>query len=263
LPEGDVVWLTAQRLREALAGRVLTLSDFRVPRYATTDLRGRAVIDVASRGKHLFIRVEGGFTVHTHLLMEGRWRVREAGPHPPRDHQLRLVLANSEWQALGYSLGILELFPTSEEDARVLDRLGPDLLDPEWSPSMADEAVRRLSGQPERAIGEAVLDQSRLAGIGNVYKAEVLFLRGVHPWTPVGEVADLRAVVDLSRRLLNANKARHGHITTGDRRPGREHWVYARAGRPCRRCGTRIQRADQPSDAGDRSTYWCPHCQPR
>ncbi|WP_285694949.1 DNA-formamidopyrimidine glycosylase family protein [Actinomadura sp. NBRC 104412] len=262
MPEGDVVWLTARRLRDALTGRVLTLSDFRVPRHATVDLRGRAVREVASRGKHLLIRVEGGVTVHSHLLMEGRWRVREAGPRPPRDHTLRVVLANEEWQALGYSLGVLEVFATSEEEARVLGRLGPDLLDPGWSAELVAEAVRRLSERPERAIGEALLDQSRLAGIGNVYKAEILFLRGVHPWTPARDVPDLPGVVGLSHRLLDANKDRYGHITTGDRRPGREHWVYGRAGRPCRRCGTRIRRADQASDAGDRSTFWCPRCQP-
>jgi endonuclease-8 len=282
MPEGDTVWLTARRLREALAGRVLTLSDFRVPKLATADLRGRTVEEVLSRGKHLLIRIGpppgpppgadprtpaasrgagGGLTVHTHLLMDGRWRIRESGPPPPRDHRLRAVLANAEWQALGYSLGILEIFPT-EQEVRVVDRLGPDLLDPAWSPELAAEAVRRLSQRPERPIGEALLDQSLLAGIGNVYKAEILFLRGVHPWTPVRDVPDLPAVVDLSRRLLNANKARHGHITTGDRRPGREHWVYGRAGRACRRCGTRVRRADQDSDAGERVTFWCPRCQP-
>lgn len=261
MPEGDTVWLTARRLRDALAGRALTLSDFRVPRYATVDLRDRTVDEVASRGKHLLIRIEGGLTVHTHLLMEGRWRVRAAGPPPPRDHRLRLVLANDEWQALGYSLGILELFPTPEE-ARVVDRLGPDLLDPAWSPELAAEAVRRLSEDPDRPIGEALLDQSRLAGIGNVYKSEILFLRGVDPWTPVRAVPDLTSVVGLSRRLLHANRERHGHITTGDRRPGREHWVYGRAGRPCRRCDARIRAADQSSDAGERSTFWCPRCQP-
>ncbi|MFB4315355.1 DNA-formamidopyrimidine glycosylase family protein [Actinomadura sp. 21ATH] len=262
MPEGDVVWLTARRLREALAGRPLARADFRVPRLATTDLRGRTVEAVLSRGKHLLIRVEGGLTIHVHLLMDGRWRVREAGPPPPRDHRLRLVLENAEWQALGFSLGILELVPTAEE-SRIVDRLGPDLLDPGWSPALAAEAVRRLSADPDRPIGEALLDQGLLAGIGNVYKAEILFLRGLDPWTPVRAVLDLDAVVALARRLLNANKERHGHITTGDRRPGREHWVYGRAGRACRRCGTRIRRAGQPSDAGDRTTFWCPRCQPR
>ncbi|XRQ03516.1 DNA-formamidopyrimidine glycosylase family protein [Actinomadura welshii] len=260
MPEGDVVWLTARRLHEALAGRPLTRSDFRVPRLATADLRGRAVLEAVPRGKHLLVRVEGGLTVHTHLMMDGRWQIRRAGP-PPRDHRVRLVLANAEWQAAGRSLGIVELLRTAEEDAAV-GHLGPDLLDPSWDARAAAESVVRLGERPGRAIGEALLDQTRLAGIGNVYKAEVLFLRGVNPWAPVGDVPDLPALVELAHRLLDANKERHGHITTGDLGRGREHWVYGRAGRPCRRCGTRIARADQGSRAGERVTFWCPHCQP-
>ncbi|MDL4771452.1 DNA-formamidopyrimidine glycosylase family protein [Actinomadura xylanilytica] len=260
MPEGDVVWLAARRLHEALAGRPLTRSDFRVPRLAATDLRGRTVREAVPRGKHLLVRVEGGFTVHTHLLMEGRWQIRRAGP-PPRDHRVRLILANAEWQAVGYSLGVVELLRTADEAAAV-GHLGPDLLDPGWGPALAAEAVRRLGERPGRAVGEALLDQSGLAGIGNVYKAEILFLRGVHPWTPVGEVNGLPDLVELSHRLLDANKERHGHVTTGDLRRGHTHWVYGRAGRPCRRCGTPIQRAGQPSDAGERVTYWCPRCQP-
>ncbi|WP_433468175.1 DNA-formamidopyrimidine glycosylase family protein [Spirillospora sp. CA-128828] len=260
MPEGDVVWLTARRLREALAGRTLTRSDFRVPRLATADLRGRTVLDVVSRGKHLLVRVEGGLTIHTHLLMEGRWQVGRAGP-VPRDHRVRLVLANAEWQAVGHSLGLVELLRTAEEE-KAVGHLGPDLLSPSWGGELAAEAVARLGEEPGRAIGEALLDQTRLAGIGNVYKAEVLFLRGVNPWTPVRDVPDLRGLVELSHRLLDANKARHGHITTGEPGRGREHWVYGRAGHPCRRCGTRIERAGQASRAGERSTYWCPHCQP-
>jgi endonuclease-8 len=189
--------------------------------------------------------------------MEGRWQIRRSGP-APRDHRVRLVLANAEWQAVGYSLGLVELLPTAEEH-RAVGHLGPDLLDPSWASGTAAEAVARLSEQPARPIGEALLDQTRLAGIGNVYKAEVLFLRGVNPWTAVGDVPDLPALVELSHRLLDANKERHGHITTGDRGRGREHWVYGRAGRPCRRCGTRIERAEQ---TGERVTFWCPHCQP-
>ncbi|WP_021598268.1 DNA-formamidopyrimidine glycosylase family protein [Actinomadura welshii] len=275
MPEGDTVWLTARRLHEALAGRALTRSDFRVPRLATVDLRGRTVLEAVSRGKHLLVRVEGGLTIHTHLMMEGRWQVRRSsaggvGGRPPtrgasgavpRDHRVRLVLENAEWQAVGHSLGIVELLRTAEEDGAV-GHLGPDLLDPSWDAETAAEAVARLGERPDRAIGEALLDQTRLAGIGNVYKAEILFLRGVHPWTRVRDVPDLPGLVRLSHRLLDANKERHGHITTGDRSRGREHWVYGRAGRPCRRCGTRIERADQGAGPGERITYWCPRCQP-
>lgn len=260
MPEGDVVWLTARRLHEALAGRPLARSDFRVPRLATADLRGRTVVEAVSRGKHLLVRVDGGLTVHTHLMMEGRWQIRRAGP-APRDHRVRLVLANAEWQAIGYSLGVVELLRTAEEDGAV-GHLGPDLLDSSWGAEMAAEAVARLGEEPGRPIGEALLDQTRLAGIGNVYKAEVLFLRGVNPWTSVRDVPDLPGLVRLSHRLLDANKERHGHITTGERGRGREHWVYGRAGRPCRRCGTRIERGDQPSAAGGRAAFWCPRCQP-
>ncbi|MBE1534920.1 Fpg/Nei family DNA glycosylase [Actinomadura algeriensis] len=260
MPEGDVVRLAARRLHEALAGRPLTRSDFRVPRLATVDLRGRTVLEAVSRGKHLLIRVEGGVTVHTHLLMEGRWRVRRAGP-VPRDHRVRLVLANAEWQAVGSSLGLVELLRTADE-ADAVGHLGPDLLDPAWGSDLAAEAVARLAARPGRAVGEALLDQTRVAGIGNVYKAEVLFLRGVNPWTPIQDVPDMPGMVDLAHRLLDANKDRHGHITTGDLRRGREHWVYGRAGRPCRRCGTPIRRAEQASDVGDRVTFWCPRCQP-
>ncbi|MFL6057082.1 MAG: DNA-formamidopyrimidine glycosylase family protein [Actinoallomurus sp.] len=258
MPEGDVVWAAAKRLHEALAGRVLTRSDFRVPRYAATDLTGRPVLEAVSRGKHLLIRVEGDITVHTHLRMEGAWRIRPAGAPPPRDHRLRLVLENAEWQALGFSLGVVEVVRTSRED-RVVGHLGPDLLGPDWDPA---EAVWRLREQPERAIGEALLDQTRLAGIGNLYKAEALFLRGVDPWCPAGEVPDLEGLVELARRLIDANKDHLDQITTGVRRRGRENWVYGRAGRQCRRCGTRIRRADQGDRPEERITFWCPSCQP-
>ncbi len=258
MPEGDAVWLTARRLHEALAGRVLIRCDVRVPRFATTDLTGRAVAGAISRGKHLLIRVEGGTTVHTHLRMDGSWRVRPAGDHVGGSHHIRLILANDAWQAIGYRLGIVEILPTAAE-ASVVGHLGPDLLGPDWD---AAEAARRLRADPARPIGEALLDQRNLAGIGNIYKAEVLFLRGISPWRPVGEVPGLEAMAGLARRLLDANKERFGQVTTGSRRRGEETWVYGRAGRPCRRCGTGIRTAGQGNDAEERVTFWCPRCQP-
>jgi endonuclease VIII len=256
MPEGDVVWAAAHRLHAALAGRVLTRSDFRVPRAATADLTGRSVLEVLSRGKHLLTRVEGGLTIHTHLRMEGSWRIRPASAPVPRDHRVRLVLANAEWQAVGYSLGVVELLRTAQE-TRAVGHLGPDLLGPDWDTA---EAVRRLREDPRRAVGEALLDQTRLAGIGNLYKAETLFLRGINPWCPVGEIEDLDGLVELARRLLDANKERVDQSTTGTRRPGETTWVYGR--RTCRRCGGRISRADQGGPAQERVTFWCPVCQP-
>jgi endonuclease-8 len=258
VPEGDVVWNTARRLHEALAGRVLTRSDFRVPRYATVDLRGQTVTEAVARGKHLLIRTDRGLTVHTHLKMEGAWRIQPAAGRPPaQSHKLRVLLANTEWIAAGYQLGITEVLRTARED-QVTGHLGPDLLGPDWDPA---EAVRRLTEDPGRPIGEALLDQRNLAGLGTVYMAETLFLRGVDPARPVGSVDDLPALVDVGQRLLDANKTRAGHVSTGDARPGRETWVYGRAGRPCRRCGTVIRRGEQGPPGQERVRFWCPNCQ--
>lgn len=274
-----MVWRTARQLDAALTGQVLTRSDFRVPRFATASLAGRSVLDSVSRGKHLLIRVEGDVTVHTHLRMDGSWRIRPAGGYLPRDHRIRLVLANERWQAVGYLLGVVELLRTANED-RAVGHLGPDLLGPDWDPA---EAVRRLRSDPARPAGDALLDQRHLAGIGNLYKAEVLFLRGIDPWCPIGAIDDLTALVELARRLMEANKERTVQVTTGTDRPGEQTWVYGRSGRPCRRCGTRILAAGsgrppnpgwQPGPASNarpagqtgnpdaRITFWCPSCQP-
>jgi endonuclease VIII len=259
MPEGDTVWATARRLHEALAGRSLTRSDFRVPRFATSDLTGRSVHEVVSRGKHLLARVDGALTVHTHLKMDGAWRIRPAAEPMRDDHRIRLVLANDEWRAVGYRLGVVELIRTANED-RVVGHLGPDLLGPDWD---LGEAVRRLRADAARPIGEALMDQTRLAGIGNVYKAEVLFLRGLNPWTPVAAVTDLETLVERAQTLLDTNKARVARTTTGVLRAGEDTWVHGRAGRPCRRCGTRIQKGSQGPATEERITFWCPHCQPQ
>jgi len=261
MPEGDTVWRVGRQLDAALAGRALTRSDFRVPRFATTNLTGRCVRQAVSRGKHLLIRVDGALTIHTHLRMDGSWRIRPAGRYPPRDHRVRLVLENAEWQALGYLLGVVELLPTAAED-RAVGHLGPDLLGADWDPA---EAVRRLRAAPDRPIGEALLDQTNLAGIGNLYKAEVLFLRGISPWQITSGAGDLAPVVELAKRLLEANKDRAGQVTTGNLARGEETWVYGRAGRPCRRCGTAIAAngyAGRGTTSQERVTFWCPACQP-
>lgn len=259
MPEGDTIWLTARRLREALAGRVLTTADLRVPALATAGLAGRRVTDAVSRGKHLLIRFEGGWTLHSHLRMDGAWHVYAPGERwrGGPQWQVRAVLGNAERVAVGYRLPVLELLPTAREQ-RIVGRLGPDLLGPDWDPA---EALRRLVADPAREIGEALLDQRVLAGVGNVYKSELCFLRGVTPWTPVADVPGPEHVVDLAKRLLEANKTRVGHITTGDSRPGRRNWVYGQAGRPCRRCGTRVVGADQGRPPQARVSFWCPCCQ--
>jgi endonuclease VIII len=254
MPEGDTVWHAARLLHGTLAGRELTRSDFRVPRYALADLSGHTVTEVVPRGKHLLIRMGNGLTVHTHLKMEGRWRIAPVSERLRESYRIRLVLENAEWRATGYQLGIVEIVRTARED-RITGHLGPDLLGPDWDPG---EAVRRLREDPDRAAGEALLDQRNLAGIGNVYKSEVLFLRGIRPTRPVGKINDLDALVSLAQRMLDFNKDRYDRVTTGDQRRGHETWVYGRRDLPCRRCGTRIRHAE----FGDRITYWCPSCQP-
>ncbi|MFH9981646.1 Fpg/Nei family DNA glycosylase [Streptomyces sp. NPDC017179] len=259
MPEGDTVWQTARRLRDALAGEVLTRSDFRVPKYARVDLTGRTVLDTVSRGKHLLTRFEGGLTLHSHLLMEGAWKVYGAGERwkGGPGHQIRAVLGTADRAAVGYRLQVLELLRTSE-DERTVAHLGPDLLGPDWDP---DLALANLLADPGRPLGEALLDQRNLAGIGNVYKSELCFLLGVTPWLPVGAVpADRVAKLPaLAKNLLEANRDRVVRRTTGLR--GHDLFVYGRAPRPCLRCGTSVRVADQGDGSQERPTYWCPSCQ--
>ncbi|HEX6920363.1 MAG TPA: DNA-formamidopyrimidine glycosylase family protein [Actinomycetes bacterium] len=260
MPEGDTVWLAARNLHRALAGRVLTRTDFRVPQLATADLSGREVVDVVSRGKHLLTRVGADLTLHTHFRMDGSWHLYRHGQRwrGGPAHHVRVLLENAEWQAVGYRLPVVELVSRAEE-ARVVGHLGPDLLGADWD---LDEAVRLLRGSPQRAIGEALLDQRNLAGIGTLYRAETLFLRGVHPRRPVGEVPDLAGLLDLAQRLLQANRHHPAQVTTGDGRRGRQHYVFERAGQPCRRCGTRLRAEEFGPTGQERLSYWCPTCQP-
>ncbi|MEZ0072303.1 DNA-formamidopyrimidine glycosylase family protein [Planotetraspora sp. GP83] len=260
MPEGDAVYRTAKRLREALDGRTLTRSDFRVPRHATADLRGRSVLTTVPRGKHILTRVEGGLTVHTHLRMDGSWRVSPAGRPAPRGDVVRLILANAQWQAMGIKLGMVDLVPTDRED-RVVGHLGPDLLGPDWD---AATAVRNLLEDPGRTIGEALLDQSALAGIGTIWRAETLFGARLWPWRTVGAIppGDLESLVTLAQELMDASKDAPLPVTTGDLRPGRSLFVYGRARRPCRRCGNPVSRGEMGAQPYERLIYWCPACQP-
>lgn len=254
------MWLAGKRLREALAGEVLLRTDFRVPRLATADLSGRRVEDVVSRGKHLLTRIEGGWTLHTHFRMDGSWHLYRPGRRwaggPVSD--VRVVLGTGAWEAVGYRLPVVELLRTDEEH-RAVGHLGPDLLGPDWD---LEEAVRRVAAEPEVAVGAALLDQRKVAGIGTLYRAEALFLTGVHPRRPVGEVRDLGRVLVRARALLLANRERAAQVTTGDVRRGRQHWVFDREGQPCRRCGTRVRREDFGPAGQERRSFWCPRCQP-
>lgn len=244
MPEGDTVWLAGKNLNAALAGQVLTVSDFRVPQLAEVDLTGQVVTAVVSRGKHLLTRFEGGRTLHTHFRMDGSWHLYRPGD-PWRggpDWQVRVILGTADRRAVGYRLPVVDLLPTSAEHT-VIGHLGPDLLGPGWD---ADEALRRLLTQPDRAIGAALLDQRNLAGLGNLYRTETCFLAGVSPWTPVGDIAGLARLVERGRALIDFNKERSLQVTTGDARRGRWHWIFEQSN--CLRCGTRISTGLQDSD---------------
>jgi endonuclease-8 len=261
VPEGDTVWRAARELDRALSGQVLTGTDFRVPAFATWDLTGAVVAETVSRGKHLLTRIDGdrAWTLHTHLKMEGAWRILRAGQRWPRPaHAARVVLETAATVAVGFQLGIAEIVARDHE-ADLVGHLGPDLLGPGWDP---DEAVRRLRERPDRRVKEALLDQSRLAGIGNMYADELCFLAGVAPETPIGHVPDLPRMVARAHQLLDHNRHRAVQSTTGGLSRGTTMWVYGRQGRPCRRCGTGIVASMLGEPGRERVTCHCPHCQP-
>ena len=271
MPEGDTVYRAARTLDAALAGKRLAVAELRVPSLAGVDLRGERVLGTGTHGKHLFTRLSSDRSLHTHLGMDGSWRVRAGGRLPGlgRDAVRVLLQAEDGAVAIGAHLRVVELLDARAE-ARVSGPLGPDPLRPSFD---ADEAVRRLAADPGRPIAAALLDQHCLAGLGNFWVSEVCFLRGYHPDRPVA-ACDLAATVRLAARALTASATRAGayQVTTGDTRRGRRSWVHGRAGLPCLRCGSVIvARArlpgtcvpgDQHRLAGERRCWWCPHCQP-
>lgn len=264
MPEGDTVWRVAAAQRRALAGRMLIATEFRVPEFATIDLAGELVLSVEARGKHLLHRFEST-TLHSHLKMEGSWRLFREGERWSRPaHEARVVLGLDDGDehggisSVGFGLGVVELVPTGTE-AALLAHLGPDLLGPGWS---SDAAAERLLAAPATPVFVALLDQRNLAGIGNVYANELCFLRGLDPHRPIGEVGDPLALVELAHRMLLANRDRSIRVTTGDARPGRRLWVYSRGGQACRRCGNRIRSGELGADElTERFCWWCPSCQ--
>ena len=253
MPEGDTVFRTAALLREALVGKTLTGCDVRVPRYATVDLSGHLVDEVLSRGKHLFIRV-GPTSIHSHLKMDGSWRI---SPRGVPAHKIRILLRAPDVTAAGIDLGVLEILDR-DHDQDAVAHLGPDLLGEDWDPHVA---AANLVADPDRGLAAALLDQRILAGVGNVYANELCFIFGRRPLSTVATLSDPLRVAIRAREMLWANRLRRDRTTTGNSRSGQQLWVYGRAGQPCRRCGTRVARAEPVGGSQDRISYWCPHCQ--
>jgi endonuclease VIII len=262
MPEGDTTHRAAAVLRRALVGRELLRVE--LPRQSPPLPRVGATVErVEARGKHLLITTSDGLVVHTHQRMTGSWHLYRPGERWRKSaRSARVVLGVRGVTAVCFASPIVEVLDAQAVRRHpVLRRLGPDLCEPE--PDL-DEVVRRSSGSadPDRPIGEVLLDQQLASGIGNVYRCDVLFLHGYHPTAPVGAIdeAELRALFATGARLLRENLDTSIRTTVADA-PSGTLWVYGRGGEPCRRCGTPIERDHLGEQA--RVVFWCPTCQPR
>ena len=256
MPEGDTVWRTAQRLNQVFAGHILTRCDLRWPELSTLDFTGHTTTEVISRGKHLLHRLDSGWTIHSHLRMEGQWRIEPPGTRA--NGQTRALLATNQWTALGQRLGMLDVVRAADEHTLV-GHLGPDVLGPDWNPAVAATNL----GNAGDTIGAALLDQTNLAGVGTLYASESLFMQRIHPLTPVAHLTadQLAALVERAHKLLEHNRHHALQSTTGNRRRGETTWVFGRPNQPCRRCGTTVQTATVGPPTRQRGLCYCPRCQ--
>ncbi|MBM6546729.1 Fpg/Nei family DNA glycosylase [Janibacter sp. YIM B02568] len=262
MPEGDTVHRSASRLHAALAGTPLSRVELRWGELDGGGLIGATTLEVVSRGKHLLHRVEGGWTIHSHLRMEGQWRVeRVAGPEERRylaSRQTRAALAAGAWAAFGLRLGMLDLVRTSDEGA-LTGHLGPDILDEALDVESVVQALR-ASGRP---VAESLLDQRLVAGIGTFWASEALFVERVHPWARTDELGP-QVLARLVRRCHLLMRRATGHAvqsSTGVYRHGETAYVHARSGRPCRRCGETVRVAMAGPAGQERTIFSCPTCQ--
>ena len=264
MPEGDTIHYAANRIRAALVGEEIEEIATPHPRHRVDRwperLEGRAVRSVDVHGKHLFVRFEGDLTLHSHLRMTGKWGIYRRGQRWRRSpRRAWLVIRTPAHEVVQFDGPVLELMTDSRTrfDQRIA-ALGPDLIADEFDER---DYLRRLRGDDHtRGIGDAVLDQRIVAGIGNVWKCESCFLAGIDPWRKVGDLSDEEAlaIVREARPLMRESALKGGRITTA---PGGRWgvWVHERAGLPCRRCGTLIRGRGQGDD--NRTTFWCPSCQ--
>lgn len=275
MPEGDTIFRAARTLDRALAGQTITHFESVLPKLTRVDvdkkISGRSVEGVQAQGKWLLMRFSGGLILLTHMLMSGSWHIYRPGEKWRLPHRaMRVVLATEQMVAVGFNIQVAE-FHTAESLRRRagFSTLGPSLLAAQFDPS---DGAARLLAHPEMEIGNALLSQSIVAGIGNVYKSEVCFACGVHPFRKVGSLTanEVSCLMATAQKFMSANvtDASGSQIVTyrGLRRtttrgnPDERLWVYRRTGEPCRRCGSEIQSRKQGPDA--RTTFWCPQCQP-
>jgi endonuclease VIII len=276
MPEGDTIFRTARNIGRALVGKPVIGFRSTFPwlmRFNDdTPIAGQTVENVEARGKWLLVHFSGGGILASHLLMNGRWHIYRQGERwqLPRFH-MRIVIENAQYQAVGFRVPVARMHTAQslDRDVRVA-RTENDLLSAEFD---AAAALNRIMAQPGQAIADALLDQSMLAGVGNVFKSEICFVCGLHPYRAVATLTRDQAatVISCARRLLQSNVLEdsgdtivtfrsQARRTTHNSNPGESLWVYGRAGEPCRRCGSAVRRRIQGDDA--RVTFWCPQCQP-
>lgn len=275
MPEGDTIFRSARALHRALAGEKVTVfKSVYAPLVAVDDntpLAGRIVERVEARGKWLLIYFSGDLILLTHMLMHGSWHIYRRGERWQRPYQqMRIMIATENFEAVAFEVQVAQFHTArSLERHRSVPKLGPDVLKTAFD---EDEATRRLRELPDEEVGNALMNQKVIAGVGNVFKSEICFACGIHPFRKVATltVSEIQCLLDTARKQLAANvleSSMDGPVTYSDSRQtrsamdeGARLWVYRRKGKPCRRCGTAIQM--QKQGLGARSTYWCPECQP-
>ena len=276
MPEGDSIFRAARTLNRALGGRTVTRFETVFPhltRLAVDQpVRGRVIERVESRGKHLLMWLSGGLVLRTHMRMQGSWHIYRPGERWQRPHHdMRIAIGTDDFEAIAFNVPVAEFLAARDvERHSVLSELGPDPLSDSFD---AAQAVARIAARGEVEIADALLDQRAVAGIGNVYKSETLFMCRVNPFTPVRDLDDatIRQLVTTATKLLRLNVTDASgsgivtyaglRVTTRRADPSARLWVYGRSGLPCRHCGGPISRQKQGPNA--RSTYWCERCQPR
>jgi endonuclease-8 len=263
MPEGDTIFRAARTLHRALAGKRVAKFETAFAQLARIDdespIAGRTIERVRAVGKHLIIDFSGDLSLRTHMRMNGSWHIYKTGERWQRPRgDMRVVVATDDYVAVGFNVPIAELEPTETVDKL---NLGPDFLADTFD---AEEATRRIRERGNEEIADVLLNQRVVAGIGNVFKSEVLFLAKVNPFRVVADVTDdeLTSILKLGRRLMqqNVRPGARERRTTDRAHPAEGLWVYSRGSEPCRKCGTPIQYRKQGRDV--RGTYWCPKCQP-
>jgi endonuclease-8 len=274
MPEGDTIFRAARALHRALAGQTVTQFETQLPQLSRVDydtpLAGRTVESVDAAGKWMRIYFSGDLILLTHMLMSGSWHIYRPGERWRRPRiQMRVAIHTPPFVAVAFQVPIAEFHTSDTLDRRSrVRKLGPDVLSEQFDPA---GAIARLRTRPDLEVGDALLLQSLIAGLGNVFKSEVCFVSRVNPFRKVGDlsIADLGALAGNARKLMSANVSDTAgdkivtytglRRTTGRADPSERLWVYKRRGEPCRVCGTAILAKKQGPDA--RTTFWCPECQ--